>query len=100
MLGPNKRKKRLIILIIIITRILDDLDQMPPVTGTIFEALEEQITRASNLFLFDTDEENWGSAEEDAWRALEDIHDELQGDKNVNVLTGLSADLQYKLELL
>lgn len=92
------RKRRLIIIIIIIAnRIGVDLNDTPPIEGTIYETLKCQLSQF-DLAMWDSDENNWTPAEVDAWAAFEEVANQVEQDiddetKLQTVSEGLGAAL-------
>jgi hypothetical protein len=67
------RKRKLIRIIIIVSSAVSaDLDN--EIDGTVFETILSQMGQADAL-LFSVPENEWTTAHEEAWAAVEDIHD-------------------------
>jgi hypothetical protein len=71
-LAIPKKKKIIIIIIVAATQVQADLDNN--INDTVWETLMSQLAQADAL-LFSVPENEWTTAHEEAWAAVEDIHD-------------------------
>ena len=90
-----KRKKIRLIIIIILSRTNDLLDQS--ISGSMEEVLGNQLMRANPLLL--TNESGWNGDQNALWAVIEDISDAYDGESEPSQqdLEALSNDLETAL---